>query len=96
MIIALAHEPATGAARADPAADRHPGPARRPTSRCLQEALVDCGVVAEVEERIADHVAAALSALRQHALDPDGVRELTQMAHTDRLAGHVSRCSTTA
>ena len=47
----------------------------------LQESLRDWGVVGEVEERINRHVADALAALDSSALDPDGVRELTVMAH---------------
>ena len=34
-----------------------------------------------MEERINRHVADALAALDSSALDPDGVRELTLMAH---------------
>ncbi len=47
----------------------------------LQEAMAGAGVIAEVEELIADHVYSALSALDEPALDPAGVRELTQMAY---------------
>ena len=47
----------------------------------LQESLLECGVVAEVESRIHRHVAEALEALDNSALDPDGVRELTVMAY---------------
>ena len=80
VILALAHERASG-------------PARRTLDRVgtadltcdditqLQESLRDWGVVGEVEERINRHVADALTALDSSALDPDGVRELTVMAH---------------
>jgi geranylgeranyl diphosphate synthase type I len=47
----------------------------------LQRELQRDGVVAAVEDLIAGHVAAALEALHGAALDPDGVTELTQMAH---------------
>ena len=75
------------------AQDRATGPARRTLARVgtaeltcddieqLQEALREWGVVGEVEERINRHVADALAALDSSALDPDGVRELTLMAH---------------
>lgn len=75
------------------ATDRLDGSARRTLARVgtaeltrddvleLQEGIVSCGVVADVEGLISAHVAAALSALDERALDPEGVRELTQMAH---------------
>ncbi|MDN5803479.1 MAG: polyprenyl synthetase family protein, partial [Microlunatus sp.] len=47
----------------------------------LQQSLIDCGVVAEVEERIGRHVRTAMAALDDAGLDPDGVRQLTVMAH---------------
>lgn len=47
----------------------------------LQEAMLASGVVAEVETMISDHVTSALAALDEPALDPVGVRELTQMAY---------------
>ena len=43
--------------------------------------MAAAGVVAEVEELIADHVSSALSALDEPALDPEGVQELTRMAY---------------
>lgn len=81
VILALAHERATGAARR---ALRKVGTAELTAADIgdLQDALVACGVVAEVEERIGRHVAAAIAALDCDALDPDGVRQLTVMAHT--------------
>jgi geranylgeranyl diphosphate synthase type I len=48
----------------------------------LQQALVDCGVVAEVEERIGQHVARGVTALDEPALDGQGVRQLTALAHS--------------
>ena len=47
----------------------------------LQAELTECGVVAEVEELISNHVRTALDALDERALDPDGVTQLTRMAH---------------
>ena len=47
----------------------------------LQDEMAAAGVVAEVEELIADHVSSALSALDEPALDPEGVQELTRMAY---------------
>jgi geranylgeranyl diphosphate synthase type I len=80
VILALAHERATGPAR------QLLGRVGTPALTCddiarLQESLRDWGVVGEVEERIDRHVADALAALDSSALDPDGVRELTVMAH---------------
>jgi geranylgeranyl diphosphate synthase, type I len=75
------------------AQDRLGGPARSALSRIgspaltsedvalLQHEMEVTGVVAEVENLIADHVSSALSALDQPALDPAGVRELTAMAY---------------
>ena len=47
----------------------------------LQEELQSCGVVAEVEELISRHVAVALAALDDRALDPDGVEQLSSIAY---------------
>ncbi len=47
----------------------------------LQQLMIEVGVVHEVEAMISSHVRAALDALDDRALDPEGVRELTQMAH---------------
>lgn len=46
----------------------------------LQQSMVACGVVTDVEAMIAEHLAAALDALDERALDPDGVRELAATA----------------
>ena len=80
VILALAHERASGPARQT--LDK----VGTPDLTCddiaqLQESLRDWGVVGEVEDRINRHVADALAALDSSALDPDGVRELTVMAH---------------
>jgi geranylgeranyl diphosphate synthase type I len=80
VILALAHERATGPARDILRKVGTPELCADDIVR-LQEALQECGVVAEVEERINRHVAEALDALDSSALDPDGVRELTVMAH---------------
>jgi len=48
----------------------------------LQEALVDRGVVAEVEERIGRHVTRAVAALDEAVLDLVGVQQLMVMAQT--------------
>lgn len=81
VILALAHRHATGTARRTlhkvGSTDLTAGDIAE-----LQSALVDWGVVEDVEERIGRHVAAALNALDSDALDPDGVRQLTGMAHT--------------
>src|SRR4029079_11884887 len=72
VILALAHARADGAARRT--LQRIGTPQVTPDDvASLQQALVDCGVVDEVEERISRHVAAALDALQSDALDPDGV-----------------------
>lgn len=75
------------------ATDRLDGPVRSTLARVgtadltrddvveLQDAMVACGVVDHVEQLISRHVAAALAALDERALDPEGVRELTTMAH---------------
>lgn len=47
----------------------------------LQQELSTEGVVAAVEDLISGHVAAALDALQNTFLDPEGVTQLTQMAH---------------
>ena len=80
VILALAHQRATGAAREQLRKVGTPGLTADEIAE-LQNALVDCGVVAEVEQRIREHVARALAALDSGALDPDGVRQLTVMAH---------------
>jgi len=80
VIIALAHERASGVARQ--VLGRIGTSALTPADiALLQQALVDCGVVEEVEDRISRHVAAALAALDGAALHPDGVRQLTVMTH---------------
>lgn len=80
VILALAEQRATGCAR--DALDKVGTPALTTADvTLLQEALIDCGVVAEVEARIGQHVAGAVHALDQTALDADGVRQLTVMAH---------------
>ncbi|GAA3707000.1 polyprenyl synthetase family protein [Microlunatus aurantiacus] len=80
VILALAHERTTGAARAMLSKVGTPDLTVDDITQ-LQESLQECGVVAEVEDRINRHVAEALAALDSSALDPDGVRELTVMAH---------------
>lgn len=80
VILALAHERTTGAARDLLGKVGTPELTAADIAR-LQESLQECGVVAEVEHRINRHVAEALDALDSSALDPDGVRELTVMAH---------------
>ncbi len=77
----MAHSRTGGAARRT--LQRVGTPDLTPTDiASLQQALVDCGVVDEVEERIGRHVAAALGALHSDALDADGVRQLSEMAQT--------------
>jgi geranylgeranyl diphosphate synthase type I len=81
VILALAHERTYGVARQ--VLSRVGTPTLTTTDiAVLQEALVDCGVVDEVEERISRHVAAALAALDSADLNPEGTRQLTLMAHT--------------
>ena len=47
----------------------------------LQEALRASGVVEAVESRISGHVRAAVAALDQPGLSPDGIAGLTAMAY---------------
>jgi geranylgeranyl diphosphate synthase type I len=80
VIVALAGERLSGTARAT--LDRIGCPELDADDvSLLQSAMVDCGVVAEVETMISRHLRTALDALDEPALDPVGVHELTQMAY---------------
>ncbi len=80
VIIALAEDRLSGSARAALSRIGSPGLGSDDVE-FLQEAMAASGVVAEVEAMISDHVSSALAALDEPALDPVGVRELTQMAY---------------
>jgi geranylgeranyl diphosphate synthase type I len=80
VILALAHERASGVTRQLLGKIGTTGLTRADIT-VLQQALVDCGVVEEVEERISRHITAALTALDGAPLHPDGVRQLTVMTH---------------
>ncbi len=80
VIISLAQGRLRRAGSGGAVSDRLPGVAARRRG-VVAGGMAAAGVVAEVEELIADHVCSALSALDEPALDPDGVQELTQMAY---------------
>jgi geranylgeranyl diphosphate synthase type I len=81
VILSLATRGVRGSAARD-AISRVGTPALTPDDVItLQSELAEQGIVAAVETRISTHVAAALEALRSTPLDPDGVTQLTQMAH---------------
>jgi geranylgeranyl diphosphate synthase type I len=81
VIVALASDRLSGPARA--ALDRIGSPEL--TSHeiaLLQDSMISCGVVSDVEAMISRHVDSALAALTERALDPEGVQELTAMAYS--------------
>ena len=80
VIIALAEERLSGRPRRTLDRIGHPDLDADDVA-LLQDSMTACGVVTEVESMIADHISSALAALDEPALDPAGVRELTQMAY---------------
>jgi geranylgeranyl diphosphate synthase type I len=80
VILAMAQQRVSGAVR--PVLDRVGSAELTPADVVLlQSALRDCGVVDAVEATIRDHLDAALTALGDDVLHPEGVAGLTQLAH---------------